>query len=211
MQLYENLNEKEVELKLLINELRDACGVNNGSVILTTISSINELTSQMESLINRMLNINNNIEHKKLEMLEKKLLSIIKLFEKTICKSSFCSKIRIKGNCQNITNKLVRLVDEVKTLKELSLMPTGRERNSMKMGKPRRTSVHVNKYDSEYSQSNSNRSMNSSRTLKSKPSTRFSVTTTLANNSVFAGSKSKNKDKKKKSKRGTKKNRKSRK
>ena len=54
-----------------MNELRDACGENNGSVILTTISSINVITSQMERLINQMLNINNNIEHKKLVMLEK--------------------------------------------------------------------------------------------------------------------------------------------
>ena len=211
MQLIENLNEKEIELKLLMNELRDACEENNGSVILTTISSINALTSQMEKVINQILNINNNIEHKKLVMLEKKLLSIIKMFEKTICKSSFCTKIRIKGNCQNITNKLVRLVDEVKLLKELSRMPTGRERNSMKMDKTRKTSVHVNRYNPEYSQSNSNRSMNSSRTLKNKPSTRFSVTTTLANNSVFAGSKGKQKPKKKKSKKGSKKNLRSRK
>ena len=90
-------------------------------------------------------------------------------------------------------------------------MPTGRERNSMKMGKTRKTSVHVNRYNPEYSQSNSNRSMNSSRTLKNKPSSRFSVTTTLANNSVFAGSKGKQKPKKKKSKKGSKKNLRSRK
>lgn len=211
MQLIENLNEKDMELKLLLNDLRVGCVSNDGSIILRTLYSIKVLTPQIERLINRMLNINNNIEHKKLEMLEKKLVSTIKLFEKTICKTNFCKTIKIKDNCENITNKFVRLVDEIRLLKELSVMQTGRERNSMKRGKTRRTSVHVNKYNPDYSKSNSNRSMNSSRTLKSKPSTRFSVVATPVNNSVFVGSKGKPKPKKKKSKKGSKKNRKSRK
>lgn len=196
----EQFDQDEQIIKNLMNDLKQACDSYNGSVILKLISSINKMVSKLSTTVNSMLNINNNLEFEKLENFEERILLIIKLFEKTICKSSFCKTIKISDNCKKITDKLIILKDEVNMLKKLSVIPTAKQVNQMKKN-GRKSSIKLNKYQLSLSESNSNKSYNQSTVKSTKIKPRFSVVarevSANVNNTTTAitGSKKKNKSK----------------